>query len=753
MLPVTVISHLALGHVTTYDDYDANGRPGTVTDPNGVVTSFTYDLLGRVETITAEHPGNPSLNAVTTMAYDEVGNVIELTLPSTDTLLMDYDSANRLVAMRAASGERWDYAYDKMGNVTSETVKRGNGTVAMRTTNKFDELGRLIRSTAGTAAGAQPAKLSYDKAHNITGTITPNGHETTSAFDALNRLISTVAPDGGETGFDYDARGNLADFTDPVEVTTGFVYNGFGDLIQETSPDRGTSTYVYDAAGNVIEATDGRGQTIEYTRDFLGRVTEMVPTGLPAETVTYTWDSGGLSGSYAIGRLAKVEDASGTTEFQYDHRGNLLAQQQTIGSTSGAQLAYTYDTADRITQIAYPSGRLVKYSYDSKGRVSAVETKAQSSDPGWTLVANGYSYDPFGPMTAMALGNGLAVQKTYGTDGLLTSSRLYDSSTSTSLAHLAYRHDANGNIGAITDLLDDANSVLFGYDSMDRLQLAVAPNGGTPASYSYTSGTNQLASVTDGSGTRTIAYDDRGNTESETRPGSVTLSTAYDGYGRLTEYDRSDLGDPAEFVYNGLDDRVTMALPTGRYELTTIFVAFARIIWRLTTARKVEFLTNIFTSESRRNNDEEVARAVFCRIPSGLCPAFYARLGAMHGSQRPDQRPGGRCDPGDGQFRGGGRMRGRGGYPERFAPDGRDRGLYGRPDHHQRRPDRRCHHFRRDCHHPDGHRRHGRQLCQSLHHRGQQRPDYGGLERFTYGRQPQRGAGLFLGVVFDHRER
>jgi RHS repeat-associated protein len=301
---------------------------------------------------------------------------------------------------------------------------------------------------------------------------------------------------------------------------------------------------------------------IDYTRDFLGRVTQTVPQGLPAEAVTYTWDTGGLAGSYGIGRLGKVEDASGTTQFQYDHRGNLLAKQQTIGSTSAAQLAYTYDTADRITQIAYPSGRLVQYSYDSKGRISAVETKAQASDPSWTLIANGFGYEAFGPLTAMTFGNGLAVAKTYGTDSLLASSRLYRTSDSMSLSDLVYRHDSDGNIGAIIDQLDDANSLIFGYDGLDRLSMTIASAGGTAASYSYASGTNQLASVTDASGTRTIAYDDRGNIASETRPASISLSTSYDGYGRLTSYARTDLGT-ATFFYNGLDDRVTMSLPTA----------------------------------------------------------------------------------------------------------------------------------------------------------------------------------------------
>ena len=104
--------------------------------------------------------------------------------------------------------------------------------------------------------------------------------------------------------------------------------------------------------------------------------------------------------------------------------------------------------------------------------------------------------------------------------------------------------------------------VRHGYDEVGRLTLAVMDSGGAAQSYSYTSGTNQLASFTDASGTRTIAYDGRGNTVSEARPGSVTVDADYDGHGRLIEYDRSNAGAQA-YVYNGLGDRVAMVTPTA----------------------------------------------------------------------------------------------------------------------------------------------------------------------------------------------
>jgi RHS repeat-associated protein len=551
-----------LGQVVTYAGYGPDGRAGLVTDVNGVQTAFAYDALGRVLSVTLKHPTDPLQDTVTSMAYDAVGNVTAMTLPGTATLSFEYDAANRMTAMFAADGERWSFAYDEMDNVVSERVRRSDGTSFATIARAFDDLGRLIRVASGTDSAA--AEWAYDKVGNVTATTSPNGFTTAASFDALDRVISTVAPDTGTSALSYDAQDNPLSFTDPIAVTTQFTYNGFGEVIQEVSPDRGTSTYWYDAAGQLVQASDGRGQVVIYERDLLGRMTKMTPVGRPAsEVVTYTWDTGGITGSYRVGRLTRMVDGSGTTLFSYDHRGDLLIKRQVIGTSTSAQLSYAYDAAGRIIRITYPSGRQVRYGYDAKGRVASVDTRASGGTTAWTPVAGSTLYEPFGPVRAMLLGNGLAVGNVWGQDGSLASRQLTSAASGTDLSHLSYRYDADGNIGAITDHLNPAASVVYGYDPVGRLVLTVSDTAPVAAqSYSYTSGTNRLASFSDSSGTRTISYDARGNTVSETRPGGITVNAGYDGYGRLISYNRSNTGAQS-YTYNGLDDRVRVDKPTG----------------------------------------------------------------------------------------------------------------------------------------------------------------------------------------------
>jgi YD repeat-containing protein len=181
-----------LGQTTTFANYDANGRPGTMADPNGIVTVFTYDVLGRTKTVTVKDPNNSAFDATTSFDYDIHDRVTGITLPATDKLSIDYDAAGRLVEMRAPSGERIDYTTDAEGNVTGETVKRADTSVARSVARSFDELGRLLTQTLGPGRTTTQA---YDKVGNQTKTTSPMNGVTQAAFDPLNRLVSTVAPD------------------------------------------------------------------------------------------------------------------------------------------------------------------------------------------------------------------------------------------------------------------------------------------------------------------------------------------------------------------------------------------------------------------------------------------------------------------------------------------------------------------------------------------------------------------------------
>ena len=572
-----------LAHITTFAGYDANGRPASMTDPNGVVTQFTYDALGRATAVRVKHPTTATLDALTSFTYDAEGRVKTITAPASTAITMNYDLAGLLKSVVASNGERIDYGHDAMGNVTSQTVKRTNGTAASTITQTFDAMGRLLTETLGPG---RKWAYAYDKASNLTKVTTPKNQSTAMSFDALDRLIADTRPDGGAPILAYDLRDGVTSYGDPIGVQTTFVRSGFGEVIQEVSPERGTSTYYYDTAGRRTAGIDGRGQRTDYSYDLAGRLLSATPTA--AEAITYEWDVAALTGSFAKGRLARIVNGTTTIEFAYDHRGNVTAKRQRIGTGAWMQLSFTYDLADRRTSITYPSGRIVDYTYNTLGRVTQVRTKASAATTTWTNLATGMTYEAFGSITRADYGNGLRMIQSWGNDGRLANRRLERSVNSVRLSSLTYSYDANDNITAITDTLDATKTRAYSYDVIDRLTRTTGTLTGTAAgtygredftydkngnrlkverratataltpvetdTYTIATGTNRLRSIANTGGTRLFSHDGRGNQITEQFPGGVTVTVAYDGHARLTRYRNG--GASQTMLYNGMDERI-----------------------------------------------------------------------------------------------------------------------------------------------------------------------------------------------------
>jgi YD repeat-containing protein len=84
----------AMGHVTTFDAYNADGQPVRVSDPNGVVTAMAYDARGRLKTRTVS--AGSALAETTAFDYDNAGQLVRTTMPDGSSLRYQYDAAHRL---------------------------------------------------------------------------------------------------------------------------------------------------------------------------------------------------------------------------------------------------------------------------------------------------------------------------------------------------------------------------------------------------------------------------------------------------------------------------------------------------------------------------------------------------------------------------------------------------------------------------------------------------------------------------------
>ncbi|MDO8268475.1 MAG: RHS repeat-associated core domain-containing protein [Moraxellaceae bacterium] len=524
----------ALGHSTLITQYNSDGLPVTIQDANGIITSLVHDIRGRLLSSTRA-------GATHSLTYDGAGNVITSTDPAGVTQTYTYDGDNRLTRITDSQGNHIDYTLNLLGSRVSEQIVDSNNQLAYARSSLYDTLGRLQQVL--NAAGQTRQTVTTDALGNILTRTDGLQHTTTSSYDALGRLAASIDPANGTTSYGYDAQDNLTSVTDANNHITSYNHNAFGERISETSPNTGTVTYTRDSAGNMASKTDARGVTTTFSYDAINRTTAInYPTS--ALNIAYSYDQG----SNGIGRLTAMTDASGLTSYTYNALGHLITSNH-----AGRQTSYQYDTAGRLTQITYPSGHTAAYARNSVGKVTQVNV---TLDTQTYPVASNISYQPYGDVTALTFGNGLAWTRTIDTDGRLTQNTLPNVQS----AGIGY--DDADRITSLSDQLSPALSQAFQYDAADRLTQATGAYGvqqyaydatgnrtslttnGNSTAYHYASNSQRLLSLT-GANTDTLDYDANGNTVFQ-----IGYPLTFDDRNRLTAL------NGVSFQYNGKGERV-----------------------------------------------------------------------------------------------------------------------------------------------------------------------------------------------------
>ncbi|WP_426213700.1 RHS repeat-associated core domain-containing protein [Mesorhizobium abyssinicae] len=517
-----------LGFVTTVNSVNGRGQPTEVEDANGLVTSLTYDAVGRVISTVSDPSG---VAAETTIEYDNAGNTTKVTRPDGSFLQMAYDDNSRVASITNALGDNIQFTYDTMGNVTSRKAYNGFPQLFFQWQQAFDELGRVIELT-----GAGPASWAYgyDKANNLTSVTDPNGNAASMAYDGLDRLITFVDERASITRSTYGDTDQPATTTDPNSVVTSYVRNGWGEAIQEQSNDIGAIVYQRNQKGQVTERTDARGVVADFTYDDAARITAVAYPGETALNVTYTYDST-ASGNKGVGRLTGVTDAAGTVGYVYDLLGRVIQEQRVIGSQTYTT-AYGYDAAGNVVTETYPSGRIVFFDRDPDGKVGVIRTLPQGGSMGWLVQWVGRT--PFGPRSGVVFGNGMREWRHYDEDGRITELETLIDAPSTHLIDWTYAYSDKRNLTGITDVLDAANNETYAYGDNGFLQAANGPWDTLPATsdvYSVSAGSNRLAGIaSNGSPSRSFTSDAAGNIATDT-DAATSKAYSWNSAGQLGE--------------------------------------------------------------------------------------------------------------------------------------------------------------------------------------------------------------------------
>lgn len=601
----------AANQQTNYLRYDGGGRALVIADANQVQTHMTYHPRGWLTSRRSCAPGTPSYPcsglsvSQMTIAYTPWGGVDKVTQADGSYLDYGYDPAHRLISITDNQGNSIVYTLDAAGNRTDEHTYDPFSQLKRALGRQFDQLGRLHKVLNVVNMQVVETEYSYDANGNRETSTDALSVVTDSDYDPLNRLIKTIQDYGTDPGdinveieYDYDARDNLIKVTDPKGLETEYVYDGLNDQVTLISPDTGTTTYEYDSAGNRSAQVDARGVRTEYDYDELNRLTGIRYPADSSKDVGFIYDQ--LFGnecpapadSASVGRLSRFTDHSGQTTLCYDHRGNVIRKVQL---TAGEELvtAWTYDLANRVTGITYPSGKSVTIGRDTLGRVSSISVNGATLPGGGTTLVSSVSYEPFGPVKQISYGDGFSQTRSYDQNYWISQ---IDSSRATGLDAF-FEQDAVGNIvklsaqaigsgggnGAdrtigyddlyrLTEVRKRNSALIEGYsydDTGNRLNKSADTQFGSVdpylGAYSYPSDSHRLEAI-DGIERR---YDEVGNLTGiitgRAHPGFL-----YDERNRMTSYTFNGL-ITKKFDYNGRGERVWRG-EDGPAKLNQLFV-------------------------------------------------------------------------------------------------------------------------------------------------------------------------------------
>jgi YD repeat-containing protein len=132
------------GHVTTFDEFEPNGKLVQFTGSNGAVTRRTYSDRGYLTGVLVTADG-----VTRSMSYEywPTGKLKKVTQPDGSFLSYSYDPAQRLTGIADNLGNNVTYTLDNAGNRTAEAFKDTGGVLKRNIARAFDTLSRMSSVT------------------------------------------------------------------------------------------------------------------------------------------------------------------------------------------------------------------------------------------------------------------------------------------------------------------------------------------------------------------------------------------------------------------------------------------------------------------------------------------------------------------------------------------------------------------------------------------------------------------------------
>jgi YD repeat-containing protein len=554
------------GHeYSSFLSYDYRyGVETSQTDRNGHTIVKTYDSFGRLVEVGSPYDSG-EVNAVRYHYYTntfpwKAVTENKISFEADDRQTMDtcliIDGLRRSV-LTAKEGEVYREGENLYGwNRSGYKVYDSKGRAVREGQSSFEQTGDL---PSVPNEPLRPTLKSYDARDRVIATTLPDGAQLHTAYRIGDEVRSkiTTDPEGNVTETDRDIRGNivrirkrdaegelltrasyeytimgeLETVTDAKGSQSRFSYDLLGRRVELESPQSGLTHYTYDKADHLIRKVDANlraaGEAINYHYDSLGRLERI---DYPRIDDTHSTYGGPEAPHNRAGRIARIEDDSGSTENFYGKLGETKRTIKTVrrldpnGGTKSADFSYRYDYQGRMREITYPDEETITYHYNRGGQVEKITSELHGLE---TTYVEQIGYDEYDQRVYLRYGNGVETRYRYDEERrwlkqIETNNRLQTLQDST------YHFDAVGNITRIANSASRYTTVQeYEYDGL--YQLTGAEGTFEDREYGSLTATHRYS--------QSFSYDQLGNLLTKESSNEVSPSGGSSGLNYRLEYD------------------------------------------------------------------------------------------------------------------------------------------------------------------------------------------------------------------------
>lgn len=361
--------------------YNSNGQMLSEADGTGAITNIAYEADGDLQSITYPKNSDTGLNPVYQFTTDAAGRMIAIIDPLNHTTSYTYDEVDRILTVtipKPSPGSPLNfittYSYDNfVTGLLFVHQTDPNGRITKQGYDEFDH------SVQRTDSYNKTTTYAYTKGL-LTSITDANNYITSYSYNALRRLTAVTFSDSTVAQYSYYPDGLLQIETDrlnPGQQIT-YTYDAFKRLKQKTYP---VGSIVYTYTGQKLTFVDDTvsGDDHTYTYDASYRVSS--DQGSLA-TINYS------SYNAADQVLTMSRTGGPTTDYTYYADGSLKTINWTRDTTG--QFTYTYTLTGMYSQITFPNGQHRDYSYDDQGRLLQINNTHPSAG---NLATYAYAYD------------------------------------------------------------------------------------------------------------------------------------------------------------------------------------------------------------------------------------------------------------------------------------------------------------------------------------------------------------------------